>query len=260
MRLRPKGRARVLVVVLAALAHRHTGCRRSDELVWVRAAVVLSAELPDARSRASAGEHEPASVAAGRGPARGPPWGLRLDTQPAMTCASSSGASRMASLDHWASTPPGMTTTNSTDSQPTFDGGWGQQCGTTDQAGNAFLNVEWGGIAASANPITSTRGANTGGCQTPGIYAVKTSTPCRKRPRPGTGASPGTCPPGTSRTVFIGLLGPDATNITDQDADRIPANREDERQRRCISTRVPADPEDLQPLHPRPHRRARTMR
>ena len=30
------------------------------------------------------------------------------------------------------------------------------------------------------------------------------------------GTSPGTCPPGASRTVFIGLLGPDATSITYQ--------------------------------------------
>jgi hypothetical protein len=35
----------------------------------------------------------------------------------------------------------------------------------------------------------------------------------------GDGTLPGTCPPGTSRMVFLGLLGPDATSVTYQAAD-----------------------------------------
>ncbi|HEX3764318.1 MAG TPA: hypothetical protein VHW23_36740 [Kofleriaceae bacterium] len=95
-----------------------------------------------------------------------------------------------------------------------FTGGWGLECGTTDGAGHAFFNVQFSGIAASANPFNATRGPDTGGCRTPRYMPSRLQRLPRGRAAPGSRTSPGTCPAGASRMVFTGLLGPDATSIT----------------------------------------------
>jgi hypothetical protein len=101
-----------------------------------------------------------------------------------------------------------------------FTGGWGLQCGTTDAAGHAFLNVQWTGIASSANPYESN---STGGCTTPKYMPAKLQRLRANDPsswgEARNGQAPGTCPAGTSRMVFMGLLGPDATSISYQAPD-----------------------------------------
>lgn len=96
----------------------------------------------------------------------------------------------------------------------TFDGGWGQGCGTTDAAGHAFVNVEFSGIASSANVVTGTRGPQGKGCITPRYVPSRLAHQLRRRFHPQTSGSLPSCPPGTGRIVFVGLLGPDATSIT----------------------------------------------
>lgn len=96
----------------------------------------------------------------------------------------------------------------------TFAGGWGQDCGTTDGAGNAFLNVEWGGIASSANPGLAASGPQAKGCQPPQYEPSRIARHLPKRFRPKNRSGLPLCPRGTSRTVFMGLLGPDAVSIT----------------------------------------------
>lgn len=154
-------------------------------------------------------------------PQGGPPWGLRLvHTTRGDVCLQfgrvedgqlgSLGIDSAWDNDHKFHPFP-----------RTFSGGWGQDCGTADQAGDAFLNVEWGGIASSANPSVATHGPEAKGCQTAQYEPSRIARAIRKGGlRKGLVPNgPGSCPRGASRTVFMGLLGPDATSITYQAPD-----------------------------------------
>jgi hypothetical protein len=215
-RLRHPGRARVLVVVFAALvlATPAVGAVTNwfgfGKPLYVRnngsptvgvgrtltpTSQLMSLRIPDAQG--------------------GPPWGVRLVHTTRRDVCLQLGRVEDGQLgalgidDSW---------NNDHKFHPfpkAFNGGWGLQCGTTDAAGHAFLNVQWTGIASSANPFETIR---TGGCQTPQYMPARLQRP-RHNAGFGTGTSPGTCPPGTSRMVFMGLLGPDATSITYQAPD-----------------------------------------
>jgi hypothetical protein len=168
-----------------------------------------------ASGRALAGTSEllPLRVADVQG---GPPWGLRLvHTTRRDVCVQFGRVedSQLGSLgidyawdnDHQFHPFP-----------KSFTGGWGQECATADGAGNAFLNVEWGGIASSANPGLAVSGAQAKGCQPVQYEPSRLARHLPKRFRPKNRSGLPLCPHGTSRTVFMGLLGPDATSITYQ--------------------------------------------
>jgi hypothetical protein len=213
VRLRHARRSRGLVVVLAALAVATPAAGAVTN--WFGFGKPLyfqksSPRLGAGRALAPTSQLLSLRVADPQG---GPPWGLRLvHTTRRDVCLQfgrvedgqlgSLGIDSAWNDDHKFHPFPN-----------TFSGGWGQECGTTDQAGNAFLNIEWGAIASSANPGLAVRGPEGAGCQT----AQYEPSRLKRFARNGAGSTgQGTCPPGTTRTVFMGLLGPDATSITYQ--------------------------------------------
>lgn len=84
----------------------------------------------------------------------------------------------------------------------------GYECGNNDAAGHAFVNFARTGMVASATPARLRDGAQAASCRPPRILTGK----MRERAIPQ--YRPGTCPAGSVRIVFAGLLGPDATAIT----------------------------------------------
>jgi hypothetical protein len=124
-------------------------------------------------------------------PDGGPPWGLRiLKTSRGLTCVQLGRVvdGRIGALgqdgafrDDGAFHP---FATNFLD---------GSGCGTDDARGDAFLNEQIHGLAASA--LSGDQQHISGGC-----YLPKTE--------------PRSCPPGDLRDVYYGLLGPDATSVT----------------------------------------------
>ncbi len=215
-RLRHAGRARALLVVLAALVVATPTVGAATN--WFGFGKPLyfqksSPTLGPGRALATTSQLLSLRVADPQG---GPPWGLRLvHTTRRDVCLQfgrvengelgSLGIDSAWNDDHKFHPFPS-----------TFGGGWGQECGTTDQAGNAFLNVEWGGIASSANPGLAVRGPEAAGCQT---AEYQPSQIQRHLPSGSAPVGSGSCPHGASRTVFMGLLGPDATSITYQAPD-----------------------------------------
>lgn len=79
----------------------------------------------------------------------------------------------------------------------------GYDCVTSDGAGHAFMNVTYGGLPASADTSWNSRGAQGPGCRM--AADGEKSTP--------------RCSGGSTRFVFAGLYGPDATSITYQAPD-----------------------------------------
>lgn len=134
-------------------------------------------------------------------PAGGPAWGLRLvRTTRGDMCIQLGRVhdGRLGSLgiddawndDHLFHPFPG-----------TYEGEIPEGCGTTDANGNAFLNTASTDVVASAYPANGA-----------GIAAATRSVPCRVIAKDGdTGPL---CPRGSSRIVFMGLLGPDAVSVT----------------------------------------------
>lgn len=147
-------------------------------------------------------------------PQGGPPWGMRLvQTTRGDTCM------QFGRVEDGKVGELGIDGAWNNDRQfhpfpSTFDGGWGQSCGTTDAAGHAFVNVEFNGIASSANLVTGTRGPQGEGCITPQYVPSRLARRLRHPFHPQTGSNLPSCPPGAGRIVFIGLLGPDASSIT----------------------------------------------
>jgi hypothetical protein len=128
-------------------------------------------------------------------PQGGPPWGLRLvRTTRGDTCI------QLGRVEDGKLGSLGIDYAWNDDHQfhPFPDTSEGDDCGTTDAAGNGFLNVGGGAEIASANPTVGAQGPQ--------------SRTCRPEPQLGNGGP--LCPPGSTRMVFMGLLGPDATRIT----------------------------------------------
>jgi hypothetical protein len=127
-------------------------------------------------------------------PQGGPPWGVRLvRTTRADMCIQFGRVQdgRLGSL--------GIDDAFNNDHRfhPFPNTSIGQVCGTTDAAGNGFVNEAYSGEVANANP-TILSGVLTNNCQPPGQWGGHASA----------------CPAGSIRIVFTGLLGPDATSIT----------------------------------------------
>jgi hypothetical protein len=209
VRLRHTGRARGLVVVFAALVVATPAVGAVTNWFGFGKPLYFQKSSPTADSGRAVPNTSQLTALRVADPQGGPPWGLRLvHTTRDDVCLQFGRVEddRLGSLgidgawnnDHlFHPFPKG------------FEGGWGLECGTTDAAGHGFLNVQWSGIAASANPFNAARGPNTGGCRT------QTYLPSRLQGDGSrVGTSSGTCPPGASRMVFMGLLGPDATSIT----------------------------------------------
>jgi hypothetical protein len=95
----------------------------------------------------------------------------------------------------------------------------GTDCGTTDAAGHGFVNVSYTGTVASANPTAGARGPQASSCHGPLIYLSQLlgsrMGPRAPRPHEPQGSGPA-CPRGSTRIIFVGLLGPDAASITYQ--------------------------------------------
>lgn len=127
-------------------------------------------------------------------PQGGPPWGLRLvRTTRGDTCIQlgrvEDGKLGSLGIDYaW---------NNDHRFHPFPKTSEGDNCGTTDAAGDGFLN-ESATAVASANPTVGAHGPQSRSC----------------RPEPNLGNAGPLCPPGSTRMVFMGLLGPDATSIT----------------------------------------------
>jgi hypothetical protein len=210
MRLRYAGRARVLVVVLAALVVATPAVGAATNWFGFGKPLYFQKSSPTlGAGRALAPTSQLLSLRVAD-PQGGPPWGLRLvHTTRRDVCV------QFGRVEDGQLGSLGIDSAWNDDDKfhpfpNTFSGGWGQECGTTDQAGNAFLNIEWGGTASSANPDVSDHGPEAAGCQTTEYEPSGTTSLARHRIIP---TGPGTCPPGTSRMVFLGLLGPDATSI-----------------------------------------------
>jgi hypothetical protein len=215
-RLRHLGRARALAVVFAALVVATPAVGAVTNWFAFGKPLYFQKSSPTSGAgRALAGTSQLLSIRVAD-PQGGPPWGLRLvHTTRSDVCLvfgrvengqlGSLGIDSAWNDDHKFHPFPN-----------TFSGGWGQECGTTDREGNAFLNVKWDGIASSANPGLTVHGPEGAGCQTAQYEPSRLENEARKGFTP---TGPGTCPPGASRTVFMGLLGPDATSVTYQAAD-----------------------------------------
>jgi hypothetical protein len=141
-------------------------------------------------------------------PQGGPPWGLRLvHTTRGDACLQLGRVEegRLGSLgidDAWNNDHlfhPFPTTSQ------------GDDCGTTDAAGNGFVNIAYSGMIASANPTAGARGPQAGACRPPLLMVGRMAA---RHPSPGRSNGLGSCPADSSRFVFEGLLGPDATSIT----------------------------------------------
>lgn len=146
-------------------------------------------------------------------PQGGPPWGLRLvHTTRGDTCIQLGRVEggRLGSLgidDAW---------NNDHQFHPFPNTSEGQDCGTTDAAGDGFVNVAYSGAEANANPTAYAHGPQSKSCQpveyTPSRLAARRrgrSLPTQQNPQ---GLQ--LCPKDSNRFVFMGLLGPDAQSIT----------------------------------------------
>jgi hypothetical protein len=127
-------------------------------------------------------------------PQGGPPWGLRIvHTSRADICLQFGRveSGRLGSL--------GIDDAFHNDHRfhPFPNSSIGSACGTTDAAGHGFVNAWYSGEVANANPMIL-RGLPANNCRPAGDES---------------GHGP-LCPPGSTRIVFTGLLGPDATSIT----------------------------------------------
>ena len=128
-------------------------------------------------------------------PQGGPPWGLRLvRTTRGDTCI------QLGRVENGKLGSLGIDYAWNDDHQfhPFPNTSEGDDCGTTDAVGDGFLSVGGGAEIASANPTAGARGPQ--------------SRTCRPEPQLGNGGP--LCPPGSTRMVFMGLLGPDAASIT----------------------------------------------
>jgi hypothetical protein len=219
-RLRPTGRARALAVVLAALvlATPAVGAVTNwfgfGEPLYFHKAGSPTSGL--GRSLTPTSQLMSLRVADPQG---GPPWGLRLVSTTRRDVCLQFGRVEDGQLGALGIDGAWNNDNKFHPFPIAFTGGWGLQCGTTDGAGHAFFNVDWSGIASSANPDVSSKGPEARGCQPPQYTPTKLQRLQRKDPSfwgDENGRSPGTCPAGTARMVFMGLLGPDATSITYQ--------------------------------------------
>jgi hypothetical protein len=146
-------------------------------------------------------------------PQGGPPWALRLvRTTRGDTCVQLGRVEdgKLGSLgidDAW---------NNDHLFHPFPNTSEGDDCGTTDAVGEGFVNVAYTGMVASANPTAGARGPQAGSCQPPLLSLGRLRAVARRHPHPNPPSTRGTCPRGSARIVFIGLLGPDATSITYQ--------------------------------------------
>jgi hypothetical protein len=90
----------------------------------------------------------------------------------------------------------------------------GADCGPTDAVGHGFLNVVYTGMIASANPTVGVKGPQAGSCQPPLLFVGRMGAAARNRRHRYRLARVRSCPSGSTRIVFMGLLGPDATSIS----------------------------------------------
>jgi hypothetical protein len=127
-------------------------------------------------------------------PQGGPAWGLRLvHTTREDTCIQLGRVedSKLGSLgidDAWG---------NDHLFHPFPNTSEGEACGVTDAVGNGFVNVAQTGVVANANPDVG-HGAQARSCRA--LSREVGNLPV--------------CPAGSTRIVFMGLLGPDAAAIT----------------------------------------------
>lgn len=149
-------------------------------------------------------------------PQGGPPWGVALvRTTRGDTCIQLGRVDngRLGSLgidDAW---------NNDHLFHPFPNTAEGTDCGTTDAAGHGFVNVSYTGTVASANPTAGARGPQASTCHGPLIYLNRLLGPrtgARAPSQHGRQDSRPACPPGSTRIIFVGLLGPDAASITYQ--------------------------------------------
>ena len=218
IRLASIGRPRALVLVLAALVVATPAVGAATGWFGIGAPDRFPPQSPTQfAGRALPGTSQLLALRV-PDPQGGPPWGLRVvHTTRGDTCIQVGRVEdgRLGSLgidDAW----------NNDHLFHPFPNTSIDTCGTTDAAGNGFVNVARTGVVASANPTAGAAGAQAKSCR-------PLLTPVSGRPdrRPGvTGGRPGVratgapqCAPGTVRMVFTGLLGPDATSVTYQAPD-----------------------------------------
>jgi hypothetical protein len=144
-------------------------------------------------------------------PLGGPSWGLRMvKTSRGDTCVQLGRVERdqIGSLgidDAWNN--DGLF--HEISAKDTVD----DQCGSTDAAGYGYVNV--GMLSEDASANIGHQGAGSGRTSRGCAPRYRPLPGSRKHPVPrgGAGTEP-LCPPGGSRMVFFGMLGPDATSVT----------------------------------------------
>jgi hypothetical protein len=200
IRIRDIGRSRALVVVLAALVvatpavgavSNWFGLGAPDRFPPQSATQFAGRALP------GTSELLPLRVPDPQG---GPPWGLRVvRTTRSDTCI------QLGRIEDGKLGSLGIDYAWNDDHlfHPFPNTSIGDDCGTTDAVGDGFVNVAYSGVVANANPRSGASGPQARSCRP--LNEGQRDAPL--------------CPPGSTRVIFMGLLGPDATSVTYQAPD-----------------------------------------